>query len=153
MRELIGVQVNDPLVYAFLSGAVATLITVVIYISAILLGVVKYTGGHYLASLVFPDVEIDFPKLVMGELVHTLAGGTLGLLLLATFITGVKFALLKGIGLGAVLWIIHVLVVPHFAAPRINLFRTFEEATVDLAAHTAWGFFTALLILKFMVFS
>lgn len=50
---------------------------------------------------------------------------------------GKDHAFYKGIGLGILLWIIHVAVIPNIVGPRLFLFRTEAESVVDLVAHSS----------------
>lgn len=84
----------------------------------------------------------------MGEFTHFLAGGILGIaLLLILFVTGSRFGVIKGIGLGLALWIVHVAIIPNLVSPRPYIYRIFNEALVDMGAHFAWGAITTLLLL------
>lgn len=53
---------------------------------------------------------------------------------------------MKGIGFAAVMWIVHVIVIPIMVAPRPFIFRTFNETIVDIVNHIVWGGIAALFI-------
>lgn len=131
---------KDPLIYGFVAGLLGTLWANVVHWAAVYLGVARSTTGHYLSQLMFPHQEVILSKLLLGEFIHLMAGGIFGvLILLLYFLTGYPFAVLKGLGVGVATWILHVAIIPNLVIPRIYVYRTFNEALVDLAAHLVWG--------------
>jgi|GEM_PF-3760208 uncharacterized membrane protein YagU involved in acid resistance len=84
----------------------------------------------------------------MGEFTHLLAGGTLGIAIYIILrVSGYDFFIIKGAGFGTVMWIVHVIIIPNLVAPRPYIFRTFNEAIVDLVSHTVWGSITSWFII------
>lgn len=131
---------KDLLLLSIMAGVLGTLGDDVVHWTAMLLKVVKSTTGHYISQLIFPHQKVTLEKLLMGEFTHILAGGTLGVaIILILKISGFDYSVLKGSGFGAVMWIVHVVVIPNLVAPRPYLFRTFNEAVVDMISHVIWG--------------
>ena len=119
----------------------------VIHWAAMLFNFVESTTGHYLSQLIFPHHEVTLPKLLMGEFTHILAGGTLGVALyLILKISGYEYSLIKGAGFGAVMWIVHVAIIPNMVAPRPFIYRSFNEVIIDLVSHLVWGGIAAWFI-------
>jgi len=138
---------KDPLIFSFIGGILGTLGDEVVHWSAIILNIANTTTGHYLSQLIFPHQKVILEKLLMGEFTHILAGGTLGpVVLLILIISGFDYAIIKGCGFGAVMWIVHVVVIPNLVAPRPYIFRTFNEAIIDMLSHLIWGIITAWFI-------
>lgn len=151
MLESINLRDKDPLVYGFIAGLLGTLCDEVIHWGAVYLGIAGSTTGHYLSQLMFPHLEVTLPRLLLGEFTHLLAGGIFGITIVIIFyLTGCRYALLKGLGAGAASWIFHVAIIPNLVIPRPYIYRTFNEALVDFVAHLVWGLITALFLLKTM---
>ncbi len=148
-RDITYNQEKDPFIYGFIGGVLGTLADEVVHWSAVFLSIVQSTTGHYFSQLMFPHQEVILSKLLLGEVGHNIAGGILGIFMAFIFyFFGFRYALIKGIGLGIALWIVHVAIVPNLVSPRPYIFRTFNEALTDLAAHFIWGLFTSYFILK-----
>ena len=138
---------RDLLLLSFIAGVLGTLGDEVVHWTAFLMKVAKSTTGHYISQLIFPNQKVTLEKLLMGEFTHILAGGTLGVAIIIILkISGFDYSIVKGSGFGAVMWIIHVLVIPNLVAPRPFLFRTFNEAIVDMISHISWGSIAACYI-------
>jgi len=141
-------KIKDPVILGFMGGLLGTLGDWVFHFSSFWLKIAGSTTGHYISQLIFPNQNITLSKLLLAEFTHFLAGATLGTVLaLLLILSGYDYARLKGIGLGLVLWIVHVIAIPNIVAPRPFLFRTFNEAVVDLTSHVIWGLITASYIL------
>lgn len=142
-------QEKDPFIYGFIGGVLGTLADEVVHWSAVFLSIAQSATGHYFSQLMFPHQEVTLSKLLLGELTHIIAGGILGIFMAFIFyFFGYRYALVKGIGLGIALWIVHVAIIPNLVSPRPYVFRTFNEALTDLAAHFVWGLFTSYFIFK-----
>ncbi len=140
---------NDTIINGFIGGLFGTLGDFVIHWLAFLLRITQSTTGHYLSQLFFPHQKVILPKLLIAEFTHFFTGGTLGIfIVLILRLTGLDFSLIKGIGFGVVMWIVHVIIIPNMVAPRPFLFRTFNEAIVDLVTHIVWGGLAAWFISK-----
>jgi len=140
---------KDPFIYGFIAGFLGTLADEIVHWSAVYLEIAQSTTGHYISQLIFPHQAVILSKLLLGEVTHNIAGGILGIFMAFIFYYfGFRFALLKGIGLGIALWILHVAIIPNLVSPRPYLFRTFNEALVDMTAHFMWGLATAYFLLK-----
>jgi len=138
---------KDPLLLSFTGGVLGTLVDEVIHWLAVWLKLAQTTTGHYLSQLIFPHQHVTLPKLLMGEFTHILAGGTLGIVVfLILELSGYDYLLIKGGGFGAIMWIFHVAIIPNLIAPRPFIFRTFNEAVIDLATHMVWGIIAAWFI-------
>lgn len=138
---------SDPVMVSFLGGALGTLADEVVHWSAFWLKIAKTTTGHYISQLIFPFQKVTFPKLLMGELTHILAGATLGIAIIIILkVSGYDFSIIKGVGFGAVMWIVHVIVIPNLVAPRPYIFRPFNDAIVDMISHIVWGGITSWFI-------
>lgn len=124
-----------------------TLADEVVHWSAVFLEIAQSTTGHYISQLMFPNQKVVLPNLLMGEFTHLLAGGTLGIVIVIILrLSGFDYSILKGIGFGAVMWIVHVIVIPNMVAPRPFIYRTFNEAIVDMVSHIVWGGISTLYI-------
>lgn len=138
---------KDPIIVGFLGGVLGTLGDEVVHWAAVWLKIAQSTTGHYISQLIFPHQKVTLEKLLMGEFTHVLAGGTLGIFIVVIFkLSGYDFSIIKGIGFGAVMWIVHVIVIPNLVAPRPFIYRTFNEAIVDMVSHVVWGGIAALFI-------
>jgi len=131
---------RDLLLLSFIGGVLGTLGDMVVHWSSFFFKVAETTTGHYISQLIFPHQMVTLEKLLMGEFTHILAGGTLGVAITIILkISGFNYSVVKGLGFGSLMWIVHVLVIPNLVAPRPYLFRTFNEAVVDLISHIVWG--------------
>ncbi|MDT3699544.1 MAG: hypothetical protein RO469_08945 [Thermincola sp.] len=140
--------ISDPVIASVIGGVLGTLGDEIVHWSAVLLKITQSTTGHYISQLIFPFQKVTLPRLLMGEFTHILAGGTLGIAIIIILkISGFEFAVIKGAGFGAVMWIVHVIVIPNLVAPRPYLFRTYNESIIDLVSHIVWGAITAWFIL------
>lgn len=138
---------KDPLLISFTGGVLGTLGDVVIHWLAVFLKITQSTTGHYISQLIFPHQPVTLGKLLMGEFTHFLAGGTLGVAVIIILkVSGFAYPILKGAGFGAVMWIVHVIIIPNLVAPRPYLYRTFNEAIVDMVSQLVWGGITARYI-------
>lgn len=98
------------------------------------------TTSHYIAQLVFPFKEPTISRVLVGLAIHFFAGALVGVLLAFIFkYFGSDYAYYKGIGLGAVMWIVHVAVIPNMVGQRPFIFRTELETLIDLISHIAYG--------------
>lgn len=138
---------KDALLLSFIGGVLGTFGDEVVHWMAVWFNFAESTTGHYLSQLIFPFQEVTLPKLLMGEFTHILAGGTLGIAVFIILkISGYEYSLAKGAGFGAVMWIVHVAIIPNMIAPRPYIYRTFNEAIIDLVSHVVWGFIAAWFI-------
>jgi len=139
---------KDPVIYGFLAGVLGVVGDEIVHWVAVYFNIARSTTGHYLSQLMFPHQPVVLSKLLLGEFTHFFAGGIMGLaLLLIFFVSGSRFGVTKGIGLGLALWVLHVAIIPNLISPRPYIYRTFNEALVDMGAHLAWGAITALFLL------
>ena len=105
--------------------------------------------AFYISELIFPFKDLTLPRILIGMLVHIGAGALVGVglaLIIKSF--GIDYPYYKGIGVGFLLWIIHVAVIPNLVAPRPYLFRTTTEAIVDLTAHIVYGSLAAFFLVR-----
>jgi len=138
---------KDSVIVGFLGGLLGTLGDEVVHWLAVLFKIARSTTGHYISQLIFPHQDVTLEKLLMGEATHLLAGGILGLVIVAGYkLTGYDYAIVKGTGFGALMWIVHVIVIPNLVAPRPFIFRSFNEALVDMVSHLVWGSVAAYFI-------
>lgn len=138
---------KDPLLFSFLGGILGTLGDEVVHWSSVFLSLANSTTGHYISQLIFPNQTVTIEKLLMGEFTHIIAGATLGVALFIILkISGYDYHILKGVGFGTVLWILHVAIIPNLVFPRPYVYRTFNEAIIDLVSHIVWGGITAWFI-------
>lgn len=141
-------NIKDPIILGFTSGLFGTLGDQMIHYSSLWLKIVQSTTGHYISQLIFPYQKVTLPILLIGEFTHFLAGGILGIaIVLILKLSGYDFAIWKGLGLGTVLWIVHVLVIPNLVAPRPFLYRTFNEVIIDFVSHIVWSYLTVWFVL------
>ncbi|ATW26154.1 hypothetical protein [Candidatus Formimonas warabiya] len=105
--------------------------------------------AHYISQLIFPFAKVTAIKFAFGLATHLFVGAIAGILLALIFQKfGSDYPYYKGVGLGIVLWIAHVAVIPNLVAPRPYLYRTELEALVDLIAHTTFGVLSTLYLLR-----
>ncbi|MFZ7103274.1 MAG: hypothetical protein ACOWWO_11560 [Peptococcaceae bacterium] len=143
---------KDWIVLGAIAGFAGTLGDEVVHWTAVWSGLAKSTTGHYLSQLIFPHQPVTFPMLLMGELTHLLAGAVLGLVVVLIFmVSGLDYAVIKGAGFGAAMWIVHVVVIPNLVEPRPYIYRTYNEAVVDMLSHLVWGAIAALIIKGYLI--
>lgn len=115
--------ISDPVIVSVIGGTLGTLGDEVVHLAAVCLKIAESTTGHYISQLIFPFQKVTLPKLLMGEFTHILAGATLGIAIVIILkISDYDFAIIKGAGFGAVMWIIHVIIIPNLVAPRPYIF-------------------------------
>lgn len=144
---------SDSIKTGVIAGFLGALGDAIIHIPAFFL-IGTSTTAHYISQLMFPNKEVTIIRFVFGFSTHFFAGATVGILLYFLLkITGRDYALLKGIGMGIVFWIVHVIVIPNLVAPRPYLYRTELEAFVDLVAHLAYGAIASIYLIKAFKYS
>lgn len=98
------------------------------------------TTSHYISQLVFPMKDPTAIRLLVAEVVHFGAGAFVGVLLAMVYkFFRSDYPFYKGIGLGVIMWIVHVGIIPNLVAPRPYLFRTELETLIDLISHIVYG--------------
>lgn len=138
---------KDWILLGAMAGFIGTLADEIVHWTAVLSGIVQSTTGHYISQLIFPHQPVTMPLLLMGEFTHLLAGAVLGLAVILIFkASGFDYAIIKGAGFGAAMWIVHVLIIPNLVAPRPYIYRTYNEAVVDMISHLVWGAIAAFVI-------
>lgn len=105
------------------------------------------TTAHYISRLIFPDGEMNRTRFFIAEMAHFMAGSAAGVLyslMVRSF--GEDNFVTKSLGLGALLWVVHILVIPNAVRERRpNIWRNEKEAIVDLASLLGWGITTAVV--------
>ena len=105
------------------------------------------TTAHYIYQLIFPFAEPTMTRLLIGVLVHFVAGALVGVVLLLLYKQfGWDAPYYKGIELGVALWVVHIAVIPNIVSPRPFLFRSVLETVVDLIAHIVYGFIAVVYL-------
>lgn len=98
------------------------------------------TTAHYISQLVYPFKDPTIGRLLTGEAIHYFAGAFVGVVLIMIFrYFGTDNPYYKGLGLGALMWIVHVAIIPNMVSPRPYLLRSELESLVDFLAHMAYG--------------
>jgi len=144
---------RDRLLATGLAGLAGAIADMAIHWAGVLLrlGELHTVTGYYLAQIIFASTRVNNAQLILGELAHLLAGGTLGMAVLIMLrLSGRDYALAKGAALGAILWLNHVIIVPSFVAARISIIRSVSEVLIDLAALIAWGAVTAVILTRLL---
>ncbi|KJS86959.1 MAG: hypothetical protein JM58_05395 [Peptococcaceae bacterium BICA1-8] len=131
-----------------ISGLLGSLGDALIHAPAYLILGTSMTA-HYISQLIFPFEEVTIIRFSIGFFTHFLAGAMVGIALALVFkFTGKDYPYLKGIGIGLLLWIVHVAIIPNIVDPRPYLIRTPLESIVDLIAHTSYGIFATTYLLR-----
>ncbi len=143
---------NDIIKEGFLAGIIGVFGDFLIHGGGFLFFRTTMTS-YYISQLIFPLQEVTTLKFLLASLMHLLAGAFVGVFLAIIIkLTGKDFPYLKGAGLGAVMWIVHVAVIPNIiTTPRPVVFRTELEALVDLLGHIVYGLLAAVYLSKKMV--
>jgi hypothetical protein len=141
-------MLKDTIKQGILAGLLGSLGDMVVHWTAFfVLG--TSTTAHYIAQLVFPHKEPTITRLLTGVAVHLCAGAFVGIVLIMVFrYFGSDHPYYKGLGLAAVMWIIHIAIIPNIVSPRPYIFRTELESLVDLIAHMAYGTIATMYWLK-----
>ncbi|KJS21605.1 MAG: hypothetical protein VR72_09715 [Clostridiaceae bacterium BRH_c20a] len=136
--------INDGII----AGLVGSLGDALIHAPAYLILGTSMTA-HYISQLIFPFEEVTIIRFLIGFFTHFLAGAIVGITLALVFkFLGKDYPYLKGIGLGILLWVVHVVIIPNIVDPRPYLLRTPLESIVDLIAHTSYGIFATTYLLR-----
>lgn len=105
--------------------------------------------AFYISELIFPFKDLTLTRILIGLLVHIIAGAIVGVgLTLIILQFGIDYPYYKGIGTGILLWIIHIIVIPNLVTPRPYLFRTTSETIVDLVAHITYGSLATFFLVR-----
>jgi hypothetical protein len=141
---------NDIIKDGVIAGIIGTLGDFIIHGAAFLILRTSMTA-HYISQLIFPMQEVNTFRFLIGLFTHFVAGPLVGILLVIIFrLTGKDFPYIKGVGLGMVMWIVHVIIIPNIiTAPRPVVFRTELEAVIDLLAHIIFGILATLYLIKY----
>ncbi len=137
---------NQRMLAAGLSGVLGVLPDMAIEYGAYLLRVSHATTGLELASIIYRADQPSLAQALVGTLAHLVAGGVLGLVVLLVLTwSGERYAVPRGLCVGAAFWLNHLVLVPSFVAPRFQLTRTVSESLVYLLSLLGWGATTAYL--------
>lgn len=97
------------------------------------------TTAHYISQLVYPFKDPSIARLFTGLVIHFFAGAFVGVLLAMVFkYFGSDHPYYKGLGMSALLWIVHVAIIPNMVSPR-PIYRYESEALIDFIAHMVFG--------------
>jgi len=148
MSSTINTNTYDTIKDGILAGLLGSLGDALIHIPAFFILDTSMTA-HYISELIFPFEEVTTIRFFIGFFTHFSTGAIVGITLALVFrFLGNDYPFLKGIGLGLLLWIVHVVVIPNIVEPRPYLFRTPSESIVDLIAHTTYGIFATTYLLR-----
>jgi hypothetical protein len=108
------------------------------------------TTAHYIARLIFPTGKIILIQYLIGFFIHLISGAVVGFLLAEIYNRlGNDYPYDKGIGLGILFWIIHIVVIPNMInMPRPIVYRTELECMADLAAHLTFGIIATMYLIR-----
>ncbi len=133
------IKLRDTIRDGIIAGLLGSVGDVLIHAPAYLILGTTMTA-HYISQLIFPFKEVNLIRWALGFATHFFVGALAGIALSFIFkYFGRDYAYYKGVGLGIVFWIVHVIVIPNMVEPRPFIFRTELEAVVDLAAHVSYG--------------
>lgn len=148
MSSNINTNTYDTIKDGALAGLFGSLGDALIHIPAFFILDTSMTA-HFISQLLFPFEKVTTIRFFIGFFTHFLAGAIIGIALALVFsFFGKDYPFLKGIGLGLLLWIVHVAVIPNVVEPRPYLLRTPMESIVDLIAHTSYGIFATIYLLR-----
>ena len=140
---------NDIIVKGSIAGTIGALGDFIIHqVSYLLFG--ASTTVQYIAQLIFHKERFLLHEHLAGLLVHLITGAIAGILLMVIFkATGKDHPYYKGIGLGGILWVFHVAVIPNIInTPMKYILRSGIESYVDLVSHIVFGLLATWFILK-----
>ncbi len=108
------------------------------------------TTAQYIAGLVFHKTKFTDLEYFIGFLIHLSAGAFAGTLLaLILKYSSEKYAYLKGVVFGLLMWIVHIAIIPNVInSPQPFILRTAAETVVDLFAHLIFGILATKILLK-----
>lgn len=131
-----------------LAGLLGTLADFIIYVlSYFILG--TSTVAHYISQLIFPFQEPNTTGLILGSITHFVVGSIIGILFALFYkYFGYDYANIKGIGVGLLLWIVHVGIIPLMVSPRPFLHSNKLESFVELIVHISYGIFTTMYLVR-----
>jgi len=144
---------RDRFILAGLAGLAGVIANSLVHWAAILVDVshIHGTTGYYLATIMFARARLSPAEILLGELAHLTAGSMLGLTVLLMLVwTTQTAALVKGVGLGAVMWLNHVILVPSLVATRVRLVFSATDILIDLAALIAWSSVATYVLVRSM---
>ena len=141
---------NDPLVKGMWAGILGTIFgDDLIHWSAYFIFKTS-TTCHYITGLMFHTKKTTDLMSLVSWFVHLIAGAIVGVsLILVLKRFGEDRAYIKGLGVGLIMWIVHVVIIPNLiASVQPYVLRTPAEAIVDLIAHIGWSMVATTVILK-----
>jgi hypothetical protein len=141
---------KDKLILAGVAGLIGNLVDELVDFLAFFLKISDSTTPHFIASIIYSSHNLNFTQLIVGEIAHLLAGMVLGIIPLICYLwTGKKYALIKGAGIGAGMWLNHVVLIPSLVDHRIHLTLSTSSLFTELVSLTLWGMISYLIIAKY----
>lgn len=111
----------DTILRGSIAGSVALIIALSVSWILYMFGVLPSTGSHYSAMFITsPGTPLTTLPLLLGSLTNLVTGALVGVVIAFLFKrTGNDYWWLKSVGLGVVLWPVHVTFIPALIAPRL----------------------------------
>lgn len=140
---------KDKIMIAGMAGFLGILADEFIEWLAFLFKIVDSVTIHMIGNIIFSAHQLNVPQLIIAEIAHLIAGFVLGLIPFAFYLwAGPKHSLLKGMGIGAGLWLNHAVFIPSLVDGRVHLIPTIMSLIVELIAIIVWGIVSFGFIVK-----
>ena len=142
---------RDTITRGILAGAIATPIQAGLNWIWLITGLTNSTVTQLItrALLLIPAQQAITPvQSIIGLIGHFIVGLVFATIMSYLFrSTGHDFYLLKGLGIGTLLWIFNLAVMPYLAV--LPVMRPVSLAVLHLVDHAVWGLLTAYLLRVF----
>jgi hypothetical protein len=140
----------DKLILAGTAGLIAAIGDVLFDFLFFWLKIASSTNAHFIANIIFRSPNINVIQVIVGLIAHLIAGAVVGLLPFICYLwSGKKYPLIKGVAIGAGLWLNHVVIVTSFVDQRFHEVPTIPTLFVNLGSLIVWGIVAYGIIAKY----
>lgn len=117
---------------------------------AYLLKIDDSTTAHFISNIIYATNKLSPIQLVVGQFSHLISGAVLGIVPYLIYRwSGKRYPVIKGLGIGAGMWLNHVVLVPCFADQRIHILSSTASILVELVTIMLWGIVSFCIIARY----
>ena len=143
-------MLKDKIILAGMAGFFGILADELVEWTAFLLNISDSMTIRMIAKVIYSTHQLNVIQLITGEIAHLIAGFILGIIPFVFYLwSGKKYPIVKGVGIGAGLWLNHAVLIPSLVDHRIHLMTTTSTLIVELIGIILWGIVSYSVIAKY----
>ncbi|HEX3047437.1 MAG TPA: hypothetical protein VHY08_21980 [Bacillota bacterium] len=141
---------KDKILLAGAAGLMGAVSDALINFLCFWLKITNETTSHFIAGIIFSSYSLNATQILMGLIGHLIAGAVIGLIPLLIYLwSGKKYPLIKGLAIGAAMWLNHVVLITSLVDRRFHNVPTESGILVELVSLSIWGIVTYGIIAKY----